>query len=160
MNPAKILASLLSLFCFATCTLSGRAEDKAMEGVQLSRDKQHFVLDKSGRRFLPWGFNYDHDQQGRLLEDYWDTEWAKVQKDFAEMKKLGANVVRIHLQLGKFLEGPDKPNPKALDRLAELLKLAERERLYLDLTGLGCYHKKDVPEWYDKLAEQERWNVQ
>ena len=160
MNPTKILASLLSLCCFATCILSGRAEDKAMEGVQLSRDKQHFVLDKSGRRFLPWGFNYDHDQQGRLLEDYWDTEWAKVQKDFAEMKKLGANVVRIHLQLGKFLEGPDKPNPKALDRLAELLKLAERERLYLDLTGLGCYHKKDVPEWYDKLAEQERWNVQ
>ena len=28
-----------------------------------------------------------------------------------------------------------------------------RHGLYLDLTGLGCYHKKDVPAWYDKLAE-------
>ncbi|HEV3256401.1 MAG TPA: cellulase family glycosylhydrolase, partial [Gemmataceae bacterium] len=49
---------------------------------------------------------------------------------------------------------------KALDRLGKLLALAERLRLYLDLTGLGCYHKKDVPAWYDKLSEKERWDVQ
>jgi hypothetical protein len=76
------------------------------------------------------------------------------------MKKLGANVVRVHLQLGKFMDGPDQPNAKALDRLGKLLALAERLRLYLDLTGLGCYHKKDVPAWYDKLSEKERWAVQ
>ena len=35
-----------------------------------------------------------------------------------------------------------------------------RTRLYLDLTGLGCYHKKDVPAWYDKLAEKDRWDGQ
>jgi hypothetical protein len=40
------------------------------------------------------------------------------------------------------------------------VKLAERNGLYLDLTGLGCYHKKDVPAWYDVLAEKERWAVQ
>jgi hypothetical protein len=49
---------------------------------------------------------------------------------------------------------------QALDRLGKLLGLAERLRLYLDLTGLGCYHKKDVPAWYDKLSEKERWAVQ
>jgi hypothetical protein len=38
--------------------------------------------------------------------------------------------------------------------------LAERLRLYLDLTGLGCYHKRDVPAWYDRLSEKERWGVQ
>ena len=32
--------------------------------------------------------------------------------------------------------------------------------MYIDLTGLGCYHKQDVPKWYDKLEESERWNVQ
>ena len=76
------------------------------------------------------------------------------------MKKLGANVVRIHLQVGKFMDGPDKANAKALARLAKLLRLAEKEHLYLDLTGLGCYHKKDVPVWYDKLTEKDRWDVQ
>ena len=41
------------------------------------------------------------------------------------MKKLGANVVRIHLQVGKFMNAADEPNAKSLDRLAKLLKLAE-----------------------------------
>jgi hypothetical protein len=38
--------------------------------------------------------------------------------------------------------------------------LAQRLHLYLDLTGLGCYHKKDVPAWYDGLPEEARWDVQ
>ena len=40
------------------------------------------------------------------------------------------------------------------------MKLAEATGLYLDITGLGCYHKKDVPEWYDKLDESDRWAAQ
>jgi hypothetical protein len=139
---------------------AARAQSKALPRVQVSRDKKAFVLEPSGRPFVPWGFNYDHDTQGRLLEDYWETEWPMVESHFAQMKKLGANVVRIHLQLGKFLDGPARPNPRALDRLSRLLGLAERLGLYLDLTGLGCYHKKDVPPWYDKLSEKERWEVQ
>src|SRR5262249_1067723 len=71
-----------------------------------------------------------------------------------------ANVVRIHLQLGKFMDAADKPNQNALDRLTKLVGLAERMGLYLDLTGLGCYHKKDVPAWYDSLSESTRWDVQ
>ena len=106
------------------------------------------------------GFNYDHDEEGRLLEDYWDDEWAKVEKDFREMKGLGANVVRIHLQFGRFMEKPDTPNEAALERLVRVTKLAEELHLYLDVTGLGCYHKKDVPCWYDKLSEKERWDAQ
>jgi hypothetical protein len=58
------------------------------------------------------------------------------------------------------MDSPEKPNSKALDRLGKILGLAERLNLYLDLTGLGCYHKKDVPAWYDKLSEPERWAAQ
>jgi hypothetical protein len=131
-----------------------------MEWVEVAKDGKGFVLAESGTPFIPWGFNYDHDERGRLIEDYWEAEWAKVEKDFAAMKKLGANVVRVHLQVGRFMDAADRPNGMALDRLAALLQLAERERLYLDLTGLGCYHKKDVPAWYDRLAEEGRWDVQ
>ncbi len=76
------------------------------------------------------------------------------------MSRLGANVVRIHLQLGRFMQGPAEPNVAALDQLGRLAKLAEEERLYLDLTGLACYHKADVPAWYDGLSEPARWDVQ
>jgi hypothetical protein len=118
------------------------------------------VLAESKQAFVPWGFNYDHDENGRLIEDYWEAEWAKVEQDFREMKELGANVVRIHLQLGKFMEDAQSPNKQALEQLGRLVGLAEKEGLHLDLTGLGCYHKKDVPAWYEQLDEQDRWDVQ
>src|SRR5205814_3666633 len=121
-------------------------------------DRHSFVFE--GSKFVPWGFNYDHDEQGRLIEDYWEKEWPKVEQDFHEMRELGANVVRIHLQFGRFMESPDKPRLPALGRLRRLLQLAEDIGLYLDLTGLGCYHKADVPRWYDALAEAERWRAQ
>jgi hypothetical protein len=137
-----------------------RAQGDDLPWIAVSKDKKGFVAEPSGTRFTPWGFNYDHDSQGRLIEDYWESEWPTVETHFGQMKKLGANVVRIHLQVGKFMDGPDKANQEALARLGKLLVLAEKERLYLDLTGLGCYHKKDVPEWYDKLDEKGRWDVQ
>lgn len=131
-----------------------------MPFVRVSGDKTGFVLDPGGKAFTPWGFNYDHDPKGRLIEDYWHDEWATVEADFRQMKKLGANVVRVHLQFGKFMTSADKPDEKSLARLAKLLALAEDVGLYLDLTGLGCYHKADVPAWYDKLSESERWDAQ
>jgi hypothetical protein len=131
-----------------------------MPFVRVAEDRRGFVLEPGGQAFTPWGFNYDHDEPGRLIEDYWEAEWPKVEQDFAEMKELGANVVRIHLQFGKFMEAADRPNEAQLARLDKLLDLAERTGLYLDLTGLACYHKADVPAWYDALDEQARWDAQ
>jgi hypothetical protein len=140
---------------FVTAVAAGK-----QEWVRVADDGQGFVLAESGTPFTPWGFNYDHDERGRLIEDYWAEEWAKVEADFCEMKTLGANVVRVHLQLGKFMDAADASNEQNLDRLERLVKLAESQELYLDLTGLGCYHKADVPAWYDELDEQARWRVQ
>jgi len=131
-----------------------------MPWVRVAADKSGFVLEPSGRPFRVWGVNYDHDPSGRLIEDYWIGEWPRVEQDFAQIRKLGANVVRVHLQFGKFMTGPAAPNNAALDQLEKLLALAEREQLYLDLTGLGCYHKADVPAWYDALDEEARWEAQ
>jgi hypothetical protein len=132
------------LFLFAPMTI--RAAE--MEWLRVSDDKTGFVMEKSGKKFTPWGFNYDHDEQGRLIED------------FREMRDLGANVVRIHLQFGKFMESETQPNAKSLEMLGRLVKLAAQTNLYLDLTGLGCYHKQDVPAWYDELSEALRWTAQ
>jgi hypothetical protein len=142
--------------------LRGIANDgpAPMPWIRLAADGRSFVLDGTGKRFTPWGFNYDHDEKGALLEDYWERDWPRVEEDFKEMKDLGANVVRIHLQFAKFMDGPDRPNEKTLKQLDKLLKLADKTRLYLDLTGLGCYHKQDVPAWYDQLSETDRWTAQ
>lgn len=131
-----------------------------LEHIRRSADGRGFILSDSGAPFIPWGFNYDHDGSGRLLEDYWETEWETVAEDLAEMKALGANVVRIHLQLGRFMRAAETPEAAALARLGNLLSLAETRGIHLDLTGLGCYHRRDVPSWYDALPEARRWAVQ
>lgn len=139
-------------------TLAGCVQAQELPWIEVDGKGTGFA--RQGKRFVPWGFNYDHDRDGRLLEDYWQEEWTTVEQDFREMKELGANVVRIHLQLGKFMDGPRKPNEQALQRLEKLVELSSRTGLYIDLTGLGCYHKKDVPKWYDALPKQDRWDVQ
>ncbi|HLJ97376.1 MAG TPA: cellulase family glycosylhydrolase [Gemmataceae bacterium] len=139
------------------CVLIG-LETAALDRIRVAEDGKGFVLAASGQPFTPWGLNYGN--AGRLIEDFWDTDWAAIAGDFRDMKRLGANVVRVHLQFGKFMDGPDRPNTKALDRLGKLLDLAERTGLYLDLTGLGCYRKTDIPPWYDRLSEDERWAAQ
>lgn len=140
--------------------MSVQAQANELPWVAVSKGKPSFSLNPGGKVFTPWGFNYDHDSDGRLLEDYWEAEWPTVEADFREMKALGANVVRIHLQIGKFMTGPEQPNERGIAQLSKLVALAEREKLYLDLTGLGCYHKRDVPDWYDALDEKERWRTQ
>jgi hypothetical protein len=157
MSAIPRSAAISLLFIIGT---SVAAQFQEMPWIKVAKDQNGFVLDPSGKPFTPLGFNYDHDRTGRLLEDYWELEWGIVETHFKQMKQLGANVVRIHLQFGKFMDGPGKANDKALDRLAQLLRLAEQVQLYLDLTGLGCYHKQDVPAWYDKLSEKDRWKEQ
>lgn len=131
-----------------------------MELVKVSNESNGFVLAESEKPFVPWGFNYDHESDGKLIEDYWVDQWPIVESAFREMKGLGANVVRIHLQFGTFMESPTKPRQSSLEQLGRVVKLAEQTGLYLDVTGLGCYSKPDVPPWYDKLSEQERWQAQ
>jgi hypothetical protein len=134
------------------------APARRSEFIRVDPDGRRFVL--AGSEFKPWGFNYDHDAANRLLETYWKKEWNDVAGDFEEMKQLGANTVRIHLQVSRFMKSARQPNRESLDQLARLLSLAERTGLYLDITGLGCYDRKDVPRWYNRLNEKERWATQ
>ena len=154
--PVCAIATALILVQGGTAS----AAQPQMEWVEVAKDGKGFVLSPSGKKFTPWGFNYDHDRKPRLLEEYWEAEWPTVVEDFGEMRTLGANVVRIHLQLGKFMDAPDKPNAKSLEMLRRLIALAEQNGLYLDLTGLACYRKKEAPAWYDAMDESERWAVQ
>ena len=130
------------------------------ELIRLSQDGKRFVFANSRAEFKPWGFNYDHDASNRLLEDYWTDEWKTVGEDFEEMKALGANTIRIHLQVARFMKSATEPNRESLVQLGRLLRLAETNRLYLDVTGLGCYRRKDTPKWYQDLSERQRWEAQ
>jgi len=145
---------LLSAVCLVS-SVAGAA--RAPERVQLARDGHGFVLARSETPFLPWGMNYP---SGRLLDDEWETSWPTVVAGFRRMKDLGANVVRVHLQVAAFMSAANQPRTEALDRLRHLIALAEQTGLYLDVTGLACYRPSDSPKWYDALDEAGRWAAQ
>lgn len=153
--PILAAAALLSL----NPMVMARASDH-QEWIGLSSDKSHFVRRGSNEQFIPWGVNYDHDRHGRLLEEYWLEEWEDVEEDFTEIRQLGANCVRVHHQVGAFMAAPDRADAGAVHQLKKLVTLAAEKGLYLNITGLGCYHRSSIPEWYDRLEESERWAVQ
>ncbi len=155
-DGVRLLALLILLISLEPSGLAGNT----LPRIVVSGDGERFVLQGTDQTFHAMGVNYDHDESGRLLEDYWHTEWDRVCEDFAQMKQLGVSVVRVHLQFGRFMESAEKARTSELEQLRKLLQLAEDTGLYLDLTGLGCYHKADVPEWYDQLDETSRWKAQ
>lgn len=152
MTPRLLLPAILAFMTWNS--------PAAMEFIRVSKDGSGFVETGTGKTFQPFGVNYDHDGPGRLLEEYWWPEWATVVEDFREMKALGFNCVRIHLQFGIFMDAPDQPNPRALHQWSRLVRLAEETGLYLDVTGLACYHKQHIPDWYDTMDESSRWKAQ
>ena len=129
-----------------------------MPRVVVAEDGRGFVLEGTKRAFHPWGMNYGN--AGRLMEDFWDADWETLARDFRNLRALGVNVVRVHLQFGRFMRSPTEPDPHGLEQFARLLRLAEETGLRLDVTGLACYRPADVPAWYDALDEPARWAAQ
>ena len=130
-----------------------------MQKIRIADDGKHFILADSGERFIPWGFNY-LGQFGSLVEESWATDWPRLERDFADMHKLGANVVRVHLQFSTYMNSATETNAAELERLRKMLDLARANYLYLDITGLSCYRLAKVPAWYDALGEADRWQAQ
>ncbi|MDR0522696.1 MAG: glycoside hydrolase family 5 protein [Planctomycetaceae bacterium] len=149
-------AAMLLCGCFVSVL---PAADKP-DWVEVSVDKTHFVKRGTSESVLLWGVNYDRDTKMRLMDDYWISEWDTVAKDFDEMKALGVNVVRIHLQFGRFMKSPSQPDAESLKQLFKLIRAAEERGLYLYVTGLACYKKSNIPAWYDAMNEKDRWAAQ
>ena len=127
-----------------------------MERVRVSDDHKGFVLDPSGKPFTPWGHNYGSvDILHRLEKDK-----ARVERDFAEIKAAGTSVARVHPEMPMLMLGPERMDPHGLELLGELLQIAEKNGIHLDVTGLACYAIKDRMAWYDVLDEAARWKAQ
>ncbi len=110
-----------------------------------------------------WGMNWGVGDHSPVLEYFDDPTSAKLAGLTAELRtahRLGANSMRIYLELGQVMQTPDRARTNTLAALRNLLKAAEKERIYLDITGNLVWRPQRVPAWYDRLSEQSRWQVQ
>jgi hypothetical protein len=58
------------------------------------------------------------------------------------------------------MDSPTEPRPRALRAFERVLRAAEEEQIYLDVTGNLAWRPDHRDAWYDLLSEQERWRVQ
>ena len=151
----KILILILPFALLFSCQTKSE-----IDRIILDNKGSSFISENTGTEIRIKGVNYDRDWKHRLIEDYWHDEWQTVVEDFQEMKELGINAVRIHLQVNKFVPQANQLDLKEINKLKDLIALAEEKKIYLNLTGLGCYHAKKVPKWYHDQTEEERWNTQ
>lgn len=115
----------------------------------------------AGKRFQAWGFNYGVGDRYAILRYFdqpTDDRLRQVVADMREARSLGANTLRVYLEIKSFMRQPGEPRRRPLDALATLLERAERLRIHLDITGNLVW--RAPPAWYDALSERGRWAVQ
>jgi hypothetical protein len=124
-------------------------------------------LVRGGKPFRPFGFNDTTGGTGAAGEYFahpTPAGLAQVRTDFADAKRLGANTMRVFLQLHDFVErGPDGAVHVRPDRIAafrQVLHVAEQDGIALDVTGNLAWRPNSTPHWYDMMSNQQRWDVQ
>jgi hypothetical protein len=110
------------------------------------------------RPFTPWGFNYDRtviDVHDMLLEDAMRHDPAVVDADFAAMRRLGGNVVRIFISTGEILRGPEQVNREGLAMLDQVLKIAKKNDIKVILVGLATIRPASIPRWMQSASDEQ-----
>ena len=160
-------AACLWLTLSSPSPAQGQRDDRAIGGVSAAPsplpgvDRHGSNLVAAGERFRVWGFNYGLRQRYPILRYFdrpSDRRLDRIAADMREARLLGANTLRVYLEIKAFMRGPNQPKRSALAALAALLDRAEQLHIYLDLTGNLVW--RSAPAWYDALPEQARWTVQ
>lgn len=121
--------------------------------VLVRPDGRGFVMEK-GKPFVPFGLTYFRANTGWAPQVWkkWDAEATR--QDFARMRKLGVNCVRVFLSFGSFYTEPGKLDPEGLAKFDQFLALAEEHGIYVHPTGPD--HWEGLPDWakVDRYADE------
>jgi hypothetical protein len=107
-----------------------------------------------GARYVPFGVNYYRPGTGWAPQVWKQFDAEATRRDFARMKELNLNCVRVFLTFGSFYRESGKLDPEGLARLDQFLDLAEAAGIYVHPTGPD--HWEGLPEWArgDRIADE------
>lgn len=122
-----------------------------MERVRLGPDGRDFVAD--GKPFVPFGVNYYRPGTGWAPQVWKTFDPAATAADFAILRGLGANCVRVFLTFGSFTTEAATPSSEGFDKLEAFLDVAEEYGLRVHPTGPD--HWEGLPSWArtDRIAD-------
>jgi hypothetical protein len=115
--------------------------------------------------FIALGFNYGCGTQLestlRSFRRGGDPFRSQFRREVGAARQLGANTLRVYLELFAFLHqrgGKTVVAHRAVDTLRWTLREAEPQGIYLDLTGNLVW--RGSRQWYDRLTARQRWRLQ
>lgn len=147
------LVFLLTLFCSSPLAAAEVAKSD-LPRVRISPDGRGFRTE-DGKPIIFWGVNYFRPGTGWAPQLWKQFDAEATRRDFARLKELGANCVRVFLTFGSFYEKPGQLSPEGLAKFDQLLALAAEAGLYVHPTGPD--HWEGLPDWArsDRYAREE-----
>jgi glycosyl hydrolase family 42 (putative beta-galactosidase) len=138
----------------ATCMAEHTNEAPALSKIRVAPDGRSFVTD-TGRAFAPFGVNYYRPGTGWAPKVWKKFDANATGNDFARMKELGVNCVRVFLSYGSFYMEPGVLNLEGLAKFDQFLAMAESAGIYVHPTGPD--HWEEVPDWAkaDRIADEK-----
>ncbi|MGQ9574853.1 MAG: cellulase family glycosylhydrolase [Thermoguttaceae bacterium] len=122
--------------------------------VRIATDGRSFQTE-DGKPFVPFGVNYFRPGTGWAPQLWKKFDPQATQEDFARMKQLGVNCVRVFLSYGSFFMEPDALRGEGLAKFDQLLGIAEAAGIYVHPTGPD--HWEGTPAWarQDRIADEQ-----
>lgn len=133
--------SLLSLQAWAQDQAPSQA---ALPKVRVAADGRTFET-AEGRPFVPLGVNYYRPGTGWAPQLWKQFDAEATRRDFARMKELGVNCVRVFLTYGSFFMDRDQLLAEGLAKFDQFLSIAEEAGIYVHPTGPD--HWEGMPHW-------------
>lgn len=149
------LAGALLLLAVAWPAATSAADTKSakLSKIRVSKDG-HSLETSKGRPFVPFGVNYFRPGTGWAPQLWKQFDADATRKDFARLKELGGNCVRVFLSYGSFLMETNRLSPEGLAKFDQFLDIAEQAGIYVHPTGPD--HWEGFPAWAqtDRYADE------
>jgi hypothetical protein len=153
------VAAALSAVALAQLVWSSSASASPMSRISVRGDHLYAGTTVWRAWGMNWGVN-DHAPVIAYFDHPTSANLDVLRTELQTARSMGANSMRIYLQLGQVMMTPTKPRLRTLVALQRLLALAESDRVYIDITGDLVWRPSRAPAWYGQLPWQARWRVQ
>lgn len=106
-----------------------------------------------GKPFVPFGVSYYRPGTGWAPQLWKKFDAEATRRDFARMKELGVNCVRVFLTYGSFYREPGILDTNGLARFDQFLAIAEDAGIYVHPTGPELW--EGPPDWPVSVSGKE-----
>jgi len=139
-----LLAGLVSTLALPAGAASTKSPAAPLPRIRLAADGRS-LESAAGQPFVPFGLTYFRPGTGWAPQVWKQFNADATRLDFARMKALGVNCVRVFLSYGSFLLETNRVSPDGLAKFDQFLEIAERAGIYVHPTGPD--HWEGLPDW-------------